>query len=62
LVCKGKQMVKIETPSLQELPQEVRDRLVSVMKEKLPVDVDDAIINDIITTNLQIVKDYLRNL
>lgn len=55
-------MVKIETPSLQELPQEVKDRLVAVMKEKLPMQVDDAIINDIITTNLQIVKDYLRNL
>lgn len=55
-------MVKIETPSIQELPQEVRDRLVGVMKEKLPVEVDDAIINDIITTNLQIVKDYLQSL
>ena len=55
-------MIKIETPSLQELPQEVKDRLVAVMKEKLPMQVDDAIINDIITTNLQIVKDYLRNL
>jgi hypothetical protein len=32
------------------------------MKEKLPVEVDDAIINDIITTNLQIVKDYLQSL
>lgn len=55
-------MVKIETPSLQELPKEIRDRLVGVMKEKLPVEVDDAIINDIITTNLQIVKDYLQSL
>ena len=51
--------IKIPWP---EVPQEVKDRLISVMKEKLPTPVDDAILNDIITTNIEIMKDYLNTM
>ena len=51
----------IEIPILQELPQDIRDKLFLVIKSKLPVEVDDAIINDIITTNHKIVKEFLES-
>jgi hypothetical protein len=44
---------------LRELPKDVNDKLFNVIKSKLPVEVDDAVINDIITTNYKIVKEYL---
>ena len=53
-------MVKIQIP-WPELPQEVRDELLTVMRDKLPDVVDDAILNDIIDTNMQIVREYLQS-
>ena len=42
-----------------DLEKDLSDKLLAVLKEKLPVEVDDAVINDIITTNYKIVKEYL---
>ena len=46
-------------PIYRDLPPEVIDQLVIVAKEKLPVDVDESIIRDIIAAHIQISKDYL---
>ena len=45
-----------------EFPQEVIDQFVSAMKQKLPVEVDDAIIMDIIQTHIQIADEYLKSI
>ena len=46
---------------IPEIPQDVIDRLVASTKEKLP-DVDDAVIRDVIATNIQIVREHFRTL
>lgn len=43
-----------------EIPKEVVDELVATMKDKLPVQIDDAVINDIIETHIRIVRDYFQ--
>ena len=45
-----------------EFPQEVIDKFIASMKEKLPTPVDDAILNDIIQTHIKIADDYLTSL
>ena len=45
-------------PVFSDLPQEVLDQLANVIREKIP-GVDNAIVDDIILTHKQIVKDYL---
>ena len=45
-----------------EFPQEVVDKFIATMKEKLPTDVDDAILYDIIQTHIKIADDYLTSL
>lgn len=44
---------------LKELPVEIKDKLFSDTRKKLPSEVSDNTINDIIETNLQTVKDFL---
>ena len=51
--------IKIPWP---DVPQEVKDQLITVMKDKLPTPVDDAILNDIIETHIQIMKEYLKSM
>ena len=55
-------MVNIVLPTFSELPQDVKDELIGVMKTKLPVQVDDSIIDAIITEQLEIAKDYFLSL
>ena len=43
-----------------EIPKEVVYELVATMKDKLPVQIDDAVINDIIETHIRIVRDYFQ--
>ena len=45
-----------------ELEKQLSDRLKTVIKEKLPVEVDEAILDDIILTQNKIIEEYLRNL
>jgi hypothetical protein len=45
-----------------QLPQEIIDQILATMKEKLPTQVDDAILLDIITTDMEIVSNYVQSL
>ena len=45
-------------PVFSDLPQDVLNQLADVIRNKIP-GVDEAIVNDIIITHKQIVKDYL---
>ena len=47
---------------LQDIPQDIKDKLFATMRQKLPADVDDTVITDILTTNMQIVRDYMISL
>jgi hypothetical protein len=44
-----------------ELPQDVKDQLLTVMKDKLPAPVDDAILSDIIETHRGIISEYIKS-
>ena len=46
---------------IPEIPQEVIEKLVASSKEKLP-GVDDAVVRDVIASNIQIVREYFRTL
>lgn len=43
-----------------EIPQEVLDKLFDTMRSKLPADVSDDVIREIMATNLQIVREFLQ--
>ena len=45
----------------REIPQEVLDRLFDTMRKKLPSEVSDDVIRDIMAVNLQIVRGYLES-
>ena len=45
----------------REIPQEILDRLFVTMREKLPAEVSDDVIRDIMAVNLQIVRGYLES-
>jgi len=45
----------------QEIPQEVLDQLFNTMRSKLPAEVSDDVIREIMTTNLQIVRQFLQS-
>ena len=40
------------------VPKELETQLFLTIRQKLPAEVDDAVINDIIATNMEIVKNY----
>lgn len=45
-----------------QFPPDVMEKLVASMKEKLPYPVDDAVINDIIETNMKIAWEYVQSI
>jgi hypothetical protein len=55
-------MQGVEILKWPEIPQELTDKLIAVLKEKLPVQVDDAILIDITNTQNKVIEEYLRNL
>lgn len=44
-----------------EIPQEVLDKLFNTMRSKLPIEVSDDVIREIMTVNLQIVREFLQS-
>jgi hypothetical protein len=55
-------MPVIGQPVVPEFPPEVIDKLIASMKQKLPMPVDEAILRDIIKTNMDITWEYIQNL
>jgi hypothetical protein len=53
-------MIDIIKPSFQpgKIPPELESQLFQTFRQKLPSEVEDAVINDIITTNQEIIKNY----
>jgi hypothetical protein len=45
-----------------EVEKELSDKLKAVLKEKLPIQVDEAILDDIILSQNKLIEEYLRNL
>ena len=45
-----------------DFPKELESKLFSTIREKLPAEVEDAVIYDIMNTNLKIVKEYFLSL
>ena len=44
--------------SISGLPQDLEDQLFSTIRDKLPSEIDDSVIYDIMKSNQQIIKDY----
>jgi hypothetical protein len=45
-----------------EIEKQLSENLKAVLKEKLPVEVDEAILTDIILTQNKLIEEYLRKL
>lgn len=45
-----------------EIEKELSAKLKDVLKEKLPMQVDESILDDIIVTQNKLIEEYLRNL
>jgi DNA-binding TFAR19-related protein (PDSD5 family) len=54
-------MSQIETLIWPEMPQDLENQLIAVLKEKLPTPVDDSILKDIIQSQNKIFEDFLKN-
>jgi len=55
-------MKGLEIAIWPEIEKQLSDKLKAVLKEKLPVEVDESILNDIILTQNKLIEEYLRNL
>jgi len=62
LECKEKEMQGLDITIWPEIEKQLSDNLKAVLKEKLPVEVDDAILTDIILTQNKLIEEYLRKL
>ena len=45
-----------------DLEKDLSDKLLAILKEKLPVEVDEAILKDIIISQNKLIEEYLRGL
>ena len=52
-------MTTLDISKVPQLPQELRDHLIKIMKDRLPAPVDDAILNDIVTASVEAFKGWV---
>ncbi len=45
-----------------DLEKNLSDKLLAILKEKLPVEVDEVILKDIIVSQNKLIEEYLRGL
>jgi hypothetical protein len=55
-------MKELEMGLWPDLEKDLSDKLLAILKEKLPVEVDEAILKDIIVSQNKLIEEYLRGL